>query len=41
MPMRLVGALAPFEPGKMQRTLYAERIEEYLVDNMVDNARKK
>ena len=41
MATRLVGALAPFEPSKMQWTLYAERIEEYLVANSVDNARKK
>ena len=41
MAMRLVGALAPFEPSKMQWTLYSERIEEYLVANNVDNPRKK
>ena len=41
MATRLVGALALFEPNKMQWTSYAERIEEYLVPNSVDNARKK
>ena len=41
MVTRLVGALAPFEPSKMQWTSYVERIEEYLVANSVDNARKK
>ena len=41
MATRLVGALAPFEPSKMQWTSYAERIEEFLVANSVDNARKK
>ena len=41
MATRLVGALAPFEPSKMQWTSYTERIEEYLVVNSVDNARKK
>ena len=41
MVMRLVGALSPFEPSKMQWASYSERIEEYLVANSVDNPRKK
>ena len=36
-----VGALTPFEPSKMQWTSYTERIEQYLVANSVNNARKK
>ena len=41
MVTRLVGALDPFEPSKMQWTSNTERIEEYLVVNNVDNGRKK
>jgi hypothetical protein len=41
MATRLVGALAAFEPGKMQWSSYAERMEEYLLANGIINARKK
>ena len=41
MATRLVGALAPCDPSKMEWTSYSERIEEYLVANSVDNVRKK
>ena len=41
MATRLTGALGPFVQEKMQWTSYAERMEEYLLANGVDDARKK
>ncbi len=38
---RLVGALGPFNPSKMQWTSYTERMEEYLLANGVEDDRKK
>ena len=41
MATRLVGALGPFNPSKMQWTSYTERIEEYLLANGVEDDKKK
>ena len=41
MATRLTGALGPFVPQSMQWTSYAERMEEYLLANGVEDNRKK
>ena len=41
MATRISGALGPFDQATMQWSSYAERMEEYLLANSVDEDRKK
>ena len=41
MATKLIGALEPFDPSKMQWTSYTERMQEYLLANGVEDDRKK